>query len=327
MNQSKVLVTRELFEESIDMLKQYAKVEVYQSANKPIPNEILIDKIKEVDGIITLLTDKINEEIMDLAPKLKVISNYAVGYDNIDVSAATQRGIIVTNTPGILTETTADLTFGLLIALSRRIAEGDRFVRNREWVNAWGPKMFIGSDVHGKTLGIVGLGRIGTEVARRAKGFDMDIVYYDTYRDVEKEEKMNITYAPFSELITKSDFITLHVPLTDQTRHLISKEQFKKMKTTAYIINTSRGPVIDQQALHNALVKGNIAGAALDVFEEEPINHNSPLLELENVLLTPHIGSASVETRKKMSKTAAKNVIAVLKGEKPPNLVNPEVLE
>lgn len=327
MKNYKVLVTRELFEDSIKLLKEHVEVHVYQSKNKPIPRDILLKKVKDCDGIISLLTDDIDKELMNLSPNLKTISNYAVGYDNIDVDTATKKGIMVTNTPGILTDTTADLAFGLLIAISRRIAEGDRFVRDGKWVHAWGPKMFIGRDVHGKTLGIIGLGRIGTTVAKRAKGFDMRVLYYDKYRDSEKEKEMDIEYTQLENLIKKSDFITLHVPLTDETRHLIGSNEFKKMKKSAYLINTSRGPVIDQEALHQALINKDIAGAALDVFKEEPINPDSPLLKLDNIILTPHIGSASVETRKEMSDTAVKNVIAAIKGKKPPNLVNPEVLK
>jgi glyoxylate reductase len=327
LSQKRVFVTREIFEEAVKILKEVAEVEVFHEADKPISRELLIKKIKNVDGILTLITDKIDKGIIDAAKNLCVISNFAVGYNNIDIKAATERGIMVTNTPGVLTETTADLAFGLLISIARRIPEGDRFIRSKKWIYAWGPKMFVGSDVNGKTLGIVGLGRIGVAVAKRAKCFNLKVIYYDAIRDLKKEKTLGVEFTPFEELLKQSDFVTLHVPLNEDTRHLISKKELQLMKKTAYLINSSRGPVVDQDSLFEALDNKLISGASLDVFEEEPIDPNSPLLNLENIVLTPHIGSASFETRKKMATTAAKNLVVALNGEEPPNLVNQEVLE
>jgi glyoxylate reductase len=253
------------------------------------------------------------------------VSNCAVGFNNIDVAEATKRGIYVTNTPGILTETTADCAFALMMAVSRRIVEGDKNIRAKEWIHAWSLKMFIGGDIHGKTLGIVGLGRIGEAMVKRAKGFDMEIIYYNPSRREDLEKKYSIKQVTLDELLTKSDFVTLHVPLTDKTQHLIGREQLAKMKKTAYIINTSRGPVIDENALYDALYNKKIAGAGLDVFEKEPIDPNSPLLSLDNIVMTPHIASASIDTRTAMTVMAAKNLVAVLTGSEPPNPVNPEV--
>jgi glyoxylate reductase len=325
MKKPKVFVTRKIFDEAIKILEEQAIVEIFQSEIKPIPREYLLEKVKEAEGLLPLITDRIDSKVMDAGTKLKVISNYAVGYNNIDVDAATIRGIRVTNTPDILTDTTADLAFGLILAIARRIVEGDRFIRSLNWVHAWYPKMFVGSDVYDKTLGIVGLGRIGTTLAKRAQGFDMEIIYYDSLRYEEKEKIFGLKYVNFDDLLSQSDFISLHVPLIKNTHHLIGSEELKKMKHTAFLINTSRGPVVDQNALIEALEEGIIAGAALDVFEKEPIDLNSPLFKLNNVVLTPHIGSASIETRKKMAITAAKNLATVLKKEEPPNLVNPEV--
>jgi glyoxylate reductase len=275
-----------------------------------------------------LLTDKIDKEVLDAAPNLRVISSYSVGFDHIDVEEATKRGIYVTNTPGVLTETTADLAWSLLMTIARRIVEADKFVRTGKWKVGWSPTLLLGRDVYGKTLGIVGLGRIGSAVAKRARGFDMKVLYYDVIRPPpEREKELGVEFAPLDRLLKESDFVTLHVPLTKETYHMISERELKLMKSTAFLINTSRGAVIDEKALVKALKEGWIAGAALDVFEKEPIDLDNPLLELENVVLVPHIGSASTETRSKMAEMAAKNLIAVLKGEEPPFLVNPEVMK
>ena len=327
MGRAKVFVTRKLFDEAISLIEEYADVEVYESEEEPAPYDLILEKVRDIDGLLCLLTDKIDARIIEAGERLKVISNYAVGYDNIDVEAATKRGIYVTNTPGVLTETTADLTWAILMAIARRVVEADKYVRAGRWVHAWGPKMMLGSDVHGKTLGIVGLGRIGSAVARRAKGFNMRVIYYDVFRREELERELGLEYKPLEELLKEADYVTLHVPLTKETYHLIGERELGLMKTTAYLINTSRGAVIDQKALYKALKERRIAGAALDVFEKEPIDPDDPLLELDNVVLTPHIGSASVETRKKMAMIAAENLVSVLKGVEPPNLVNPEVRE
>jgi glyoxylate reductase len=321
----KVYVTRQLFKEAIDLLEKHADVEVFEGDDNPIPRELLLKKVKDVDGLLSLLTEKIDKEVFDEAKKLKVVSNYAVGFNNIDVNEATKRGIYVTNTPGILTETTADCAFALLMASARRIVEADKNIRAREWIHAWGPKMFIGADVHGKTLGIIGLGRIGTAMTRRAKGFNMKVIYYDPCRREDLEKEWGIGYTPLDELLATSDFVSVHVPLTEETYHLIGKEQFSKMKRTAYLINTSRGPVIDEKALYEALKNRTIAGAGIDVFENEPLDRNSPLIELDNIVMTPHIASASIETRTAMAVMAATNIVSVLLGKEPPNPVNPEV--
>ena len=325
MGRAKVFVTRKLFDEAISLIEEYADVEVYESEEEPAPYDLILEKVRDIDGLLCLLTDKIDARIIEAGERLKVISNYAVGYDNIDVEAATKRGIYVTNTPGVLTETTADLAWAILMAIARRVVEADKYVRAGKWVHAWGPKMMLGSDVHGKTLGIVGLGRIGSAVARRAKGFKMRVIYYDVVRREELERELGLEYKPLEELLKEADYVTLHVPLTKETYHLIGEKELDLMKPTAYLINTSRGAVIDQKALYKALKERRIAGAALDVFEKEPIDPDDPLLELDNVVLTPHIGSASVETRKKMAMMAAENLVSVLRGVEPPNLVNPEV--
>ena len=325
MGRAKVFVTRKLFDEAISLIEEYADVEVYDSEEEPAPYDLILEKVRDIDGLLCLLTDKIDARVIEAGERLKVISNYAVGYDNIDVEAATKRGIYVTNTPGVLTETTADLAWAILMAIARRVVEADKYVRAGRWVHAWGPKMMLGSDVHGKTLGIVGLGRIGSAVARRAKGFNMRVIYYDVIRREDLEGELGLEYKPLEELLKEADYITLHVPLTKDTYHLIGERELNMMKPTAYLINTSRGAVVDQRALYRALKERRIAGAALDVFEKEPIDQDDPLLELDNVVLTPHIGSASVETRKKMAMMAAENLVSVLRGVEPPNLVNPEV--
>ncbi len=325
MARPKVYVTRQLFDEAMEILERQAEVEVFEGVDNAIPRDLLLTKVRNVDGLLPLLTDNIDAEVMDAGRKLKVISNMAVGFNNIDLRAATERGIYVTNTPGILTDTTADLAFALIMAVARRVPEADRNVRTGKWIHAWGPKMFIGTDVHGKTLGIVGLGRIGSAIAKRAKGFDMKVVYYDVDRRRDLENELGIDYKALEDVLSESDFVSLHVPLTEETFHLIGQQQLSTMKRRAYLINTSRGPVVDEEALYRALRDRTIAGAALDVFEREPIDPNSPLLKLDNVVLTPHIASASVETRTKMAVMAATNLVSVLQGKKPPNLVNPDV--
>ena len=321
----KVYVTRQLFPKAIKIIEEIAEVEVFEGENNPVPRDLLLKKARVADGIISLLTDSIDEELMDQAENLKVVSNYAVGYNNIKVDEATKRGIRVTNTPGVLTDTTADCAFTLMMAIARRIVEADEYVRKGRWVHAWGPKMFIGGDIHGKTLGIVGMGRIGSAMVPRARGFNMEVVYYDCVRSPEKEKELNIECRTLEKLLQSSDFVSMHVPLTPETRHMIGEKQLRVMKPTAYLVNTSRGPVVDEKALYKALEEGWIAGAALDVHEKEPTDPDSPLLDLDNIIVTPHIASASVETRTKMAIIAATNCAAVLRGEEPPNLVNPEV--
>jgi len=321
-----VYVTRQLFKPAMEILEADCSIEVFNGEDNPVPRSLLLQKVKDADGLLCLLTEKIDNELMDQGQKLKVISNYAVGFNNIDVSEATRRGIWVTNTPGILTETTADCAWALMMASARRITEGDRNIRAKKWVYAWGPKMFIGGDIHGKTLGIVGMGRIGNAMIKRAQGFGMKVIYYDPRRLPEIEND-RVKYATLSFLLSNSDFISIHTPLDEKTYHLIGKAEFAKMKRSAYIINTSRGPVIDENALYDALRYKVIAGAGIDVFEKEPIDPANPLLKLDNIVLTPHIASASIETRTAMAVMAATNIVSVLTGKAPPNPVNPEVKE
>ncbi|MCD6331411.1 MAG: D-glycerate dehydrogenase [Thermoplasmata archaeon] len=317
---AKIFITRRLPEGGLRLLKEY-ELEIYEGDAPPSKEEI-IEGVKDKDALICLLTDKIDAEVMDSAPNLKIIANYAVGIDNIDVEEATKRGILVTNTPGVLTETVADLAWALLMAIARRIVEGDKFMREGKF-KGWAPLLMLGSDVYGKTIGIIGAGRIGSAVARRAKGFNMRILYYSRKRNEKLEEECNAKYVDLETLLKEADFVSLHTPLTEETYHMIGEKELKMMKPTAYLINTARGKCVDENALVKALKEGWIKGAALDVFENEPAIHHE-LKKLDNVVLTPHIGSASYETRSKMAVMVAKNVIAALEGKLPPNCVNPE---
>lgn len=319
----KVFVTRMLPQKALDMILPACDAEVWQEELPP-PRDLLLSKVRDLDGLLSLLTDKIDTVLMDAAPKLKVVSNCAVGFDNIDVPAATQRGIAVGNTPGVLTETTADFAFTLLMAAGRRVVEGDRYTRAGKW-KTWGLTVLLGQDIHGATLGLIGLGRIGAAMAKRAKGFDMRVLYYDPFRREDLEKELGITYADLDTVVRQADFVSVHVPLTNETRKLVNKDLLSKMKKTAIIVNTSRGPVVDQTALYAALRDGVIAGAALDVTDPEPIALNDPLLTLENCIIAPHIASGSVTTRTKMATMAAENLLAGLRGEKLPTPVNPEV--
>jgi len=327
MSKPKVYVTRRFFDEAIDLIKSVADVEIFDGENDPIPRALLKEKIADIDGLLSMLTDRVNGELMDLGKNLKVVSNYAVGYNNIIVSDATEREIIVTNTPGVLNDSTADCAFMLMMAIARRLVEVDKYIREGKWVKAWGPKMLLGSDVTGKTLGIVGLGRIGQGMVPRAKGFKMNVIYHDTNPSPEKEKALGVEYKEFDELLNEADFVSLHVPLNDETRHLIGERELKLMKPTAFLINTARGPVVDEKALTKALKERWIAGAGLDVLYNEPTEHDNPLLELDNVIVAPHIGSATTDTRLAMAMKAATNLVAALKGEIPPDIVNPEVLD
>jgi glyoxylate reductase len=322
----KVYVTRELPERGLKIILERFDAEVWPEYRPPSKEEI-IEKARDVDALVTLLTDKIDAEVFDAASKLKIVAQMAVGYDNIDVAEATKRGIYVTNTPGVLTETTADFAWALLLAIARRVVEADRYVRSGQWKVSWHPTMFLGRDVYGATLGIIGAGRIGTAVARRAKGFNMKILYYDIVpMPAEVEKELGAQRVDLETLLRESDFVSVHVPLTKETYHLIDEEKLRLMKKTAYLINNSRGPVIDEKALYKALKEGWIAGAALDVFEQEPTPVDNPLLKLDNVVVAPHISSASYETRSRMAEMVAENLIAFFEGRIPPNLVNPEVI-
>jgi glyoxylate reductase len=319
----KVYVTRPVFDDTIERLKRDVDVEA-NPEDRILSKQELIERLQDKDGALTLLTDAVDLEVLQSAPKLKVVANFAVGFNNVAIDSATNLGVAVTNTPGVLTETTADFAWTLLMAAARRVVEGDKFARAGKF-KAWGPKMYLGHDVYGKTLGLVGLGRIGQAVARRAAGFNMHVVFHDSESIPEQVIKdLGVTRIPLDELLRISDFISLHVPLLQETHHLLNDQTFALMKPTCIVINTSRGPVVDEKALVRAVRDRKIAGAGLDVFEREP-KIEPELFEMENVVLAPHIASASHETRLKMCMMAAENLLAVLKGQRPPNLVNPGV--
>jgi glyoxylate reductase len=292
----------------------------------PPPPETLAELLHGCDGALTLLTDVITPELLDREPQLKVVSNLAVGFDNVDVPAATARGVAVCNTPGVLTETTADFAWALLMAAARRIVEAVEYVRAGKW-QTWGPTLLLGRDLHGATLGIIGLGRIGREVAKRARGFDMTVLAYDAYEDPEAASALGVTYRPLDEVLRTSDFVTLHCALTPETHRLIGARELRLMKREAILVNAARGPVVDTEALVEALREGVIGGAALDVTDPEPLPADHPLVHMPNVIVVPHIASATVATRNKMAELAAQNLLAVLRGERPPHIVNPAVLE
>ncbi len=316
----RVFVTRRLPEEALRIVQVMAEMEVWPEEEPP-PRDVLMEKVAEAEGLLCLLTDKIDGELLDHAPKLRVVSQMAVGYDNIDVAACTARGIPVGNTPGVLTETTADLAFALLLATARRLTESERYLRSGQW-KTWSPMLLTGPDVHHATLGIVGMGRIGYEMARRAHGFEMHLLYSGPTRNADAERDFKAWHVELDTLLAESDFISLHTPLKPETRHLIGAAQFARMKPTAILINTARGPVVDQAALYEALKAGRIAAAGLDVFEAEPLPMDDPLLQLDNVVLLPHIGSASIATRTKMAVLAAENLVAGLQGRPLPHAVN-----
>jgi len=326
MTKPRVFVTRAIAQEALDKIAQATEMEVWPEELPP-PYEVLLEKARDAEGLVTMLSDKIDATLMDAAPKLKIVSNMAVGYDNITIVEATKRHIVVGNTPGVLTKTTADLAFTLLMAAARRVVEADNYTRKGRW-KTWGPKVLLGQDIHNATLGIIGLGRVGAEVAKRGRGFNMKVLYYDEIRRSEKEERrLGVEYVPdLAKLLPRADFVTVHVPLLPQTHHLIGAAEFAMMKPTAVFINTSRGPVVDQKALYEALKSGQIFTAGLDVTEVEPIPLDDPLLTLDNVIIAPHIGSASFTTRKNMALMAAENLLAGLRGQAPPNCVNPEAL-
>jgi glyoxylate reductase len=323
MSKPKVFVTRVIPEKGLEVIRDSCDVDIWTNELPPTRDELL-QHVHGIDGLICLLTDKIDGEVMDEAgPQLKVISNHAVGFDNIDVPAATARKIPVGNTPDVLTDATADFAFALLMAVARRIPEGERYIHDGKW-KTWGPMTLLGVDVRGATLGLVGFGRIGKALARRALGFDMRVIYYDP-KEKKAHADLKATQVDFETLLEESDFLSLHTPLTPDTRHLIDSEAFSKMKPNAVLINTARGPVVDPDALYEALKEHRIFGAGLDVTEPEPLPLNSPLLTLDNIVIAPHIASASKTSREKMSWMAAQNLIAGLKGERLPNCVNPQV--
>jgi lactate dehydrogenase-like 2-hydroxyacid dehydrogenase len=324
MAKPKVFATHSLFDAARQILQETCEVEYWAKPERP-PREEVMRRVKDKEGLVCLLTEKINEEFLRAAPKLRIAANVAVGFDNIDVAACTKRGVAASNTPGVLDETTADFAWTLLMAVARRLSEGEALARSGNWKN-WDLDQLVGTDVWGKALGIVGFGRIGRAVARRASGFQMKVIYTDAMRapaDVEKS--LNAEFRDMNSLLAESDFISLHVPLLPETRGLFDAPKFYRMKPTAFLINTSRGAVVDEAALVAALEGGKIAGAGLDVYENEPFIH--PGLKRTNVVLAPHIASASLETRTKMACIAAENVVAFFTGQRPPNMLNPEVLK
>ena len=322
-----VLVTRRVYPEAIEYLQQHAQVD-YHSTDDILTPAALIEKARGKHAIVSQLVDKFTPAVIaQLDGSVRVISNVAVGYDNIDVPAATARGILATNTPGVLTDTTADFAFALMMAAARRMTEADRFVRSGQWTR-WSIDMLAGHDIHHRTLGILGMGRIGQAVARRGIGFSMRVLYHDPYQDAavlppQEERELNAELATRERVLRESDFISLHVPLSDATRHLIGEPELRMMKPTAILVNTSRGPVVDEAALARALRENWIAAAGIDVFEREP-EVLPALFECQNAVLAPHIASASVETRKNMSMLAAQNAVAALEGRRPPDLLNPD---
>lgn len=321
-----VLVTRRLPEPVLARLRRHCDVDLWEGEGA-IPRDELLRRVAGKVGAVTLLTESVDAEFLDAAgSQLEIVANYAVGFDNIDVEACTRRGVLASNTPEVLTDTTADLAWTLLMAAARRVPEGDRFLRTRTpWI--WGPEMMLGVDVHHRVLGLVGFGRIGQAMARRARGFDMRVIYHDLQRPpATVEEALDVEYRELDELLSEADFVSVHVALTPQTRHLFGAEQFRKMKRTAVLVNSSRGPVIDEAALTVALREGEIFAAGLDVFEREP-EVDPELLRLSNVVLSPHLGSATVDTRIAMGDLAVDDLLAALEGRRPPTLLNPEAWE
>jgi glyoxylate reductase len=324
MAKPKVLATRPLFPAAQEILNASCDVE-YWTKPERISKEELFRGVKDKAGLVCLLTEKVNHELLSAAPELRIAANVAVGFDNIDVAACTKRGVVATNTPGVLDETTADFAWTLMMAVARRLVEGDALARSGNW-KGWDLDQLVGADVWGKTLGIVGFGRIGRAMARRAIGFQMKVIYADAIRAPEAVEKeLHVEPRELNSLLAEADFVSVHVPLLPETQGLFDAAKFSLMKPTAYLINTSRGAVVDEAALVHALETGKIGGAALDVFENEPSIH--PGLKRPNVVLAPHIASASIETRTKMACIAAENVVALFKGQRPPNILNPEALK
>jgi glyoxylate reductase len=324
MAKPKIYVTRVMAEQGLALLRDWAEMRVWPE-DRPVPREILLQEAADCDGLLAMLTDRIDGELLDACPKLRVVSDHAVGYDNIEVAACTERGVLVGNTPGVLTETTADVAFALILGVARRMAEMVDYVKQDKW-QTWGPLENLGTDVHHATLGILGMGRIGYEVGKRARGFDMQILYHNRTRNPEAEDKFGAVFVSKEELLRRSDFVSVHVPLTAATRHYIGGAELSLMKPTAFLINTARGPVVNQAALLEALQANKIAGAGLDVTDPEPMRASDPLLALPQVTIVPHIGSATYATRGKMAEIAARNLIAALSDQPMISCVNPEAL-
>jgi glyoxylate reductase len=323
MTRPSILSTHALFDAPRRRLAERFDVDYWDGPDRP-PRAEVLRRLAGKEALICLLTEKIDDELLNAAPGLRIVANVAVGYDNIDVHACTRHKVAVSNTPGVLDETTADLAWTLILAVARRLIEADSFARSGQWVG-WNLDQFCGTDVWGKTLGILGFGRIGQAVARRARGFNMRVIYHNRHRaPAEIEKELNAEFLTFDQLLAQADFLSLHVPLTPETRGLIGPRELAAMKPSAFLVNTSRGPVVQEAALAEALAAGKIAGAALDVYEHEPQIHEG--LRRPNVVLAPHLGSGTVETRSKMAMMAAENVIALFDGRRPPNILNPEVL-
>ncbi|MFS0656827.1 2-hydroxyacid dehydrogenase [Bacillus sp. 179-C3.3 HS] len=314
MTKPYVYITRKLDETSLTPLKEVAHIEMWPHEEMPCSREELEKQAAKADGLLTMLSDQVDEALLSNAPNLKVVANLAVGYDNIDLQAANKHGVQVCNTPDVLTDSTADLAFALLMASARRIVEASDWIKEGKWTG-WGPLLLAGADVHHKTLGIVGMGSIGTALAKRATGFDMNVLYHNRSRKPEVEAALGVTYASFDELLTASDFVVCLTPLTEETKEMFNDKAFDQMKHTAYFINVSRGQTVDEDALYTAVTTGKIAGAGLDVFRHEPVSPSHPLTTLSNVTVLPHIGSASVETRKTMMHLCAENIALVLNGQ------------
>ncbi len=327
MAKPRIYITRPLPTPAMRLLEGVVEYRMWDREDEPVPRETLLREIVDVDGLICMITERIDAEVIDRLHKCRVIAQVAVGYDNIDVAAATRRGIVVTNTPGVLTETTADMAWAILLSTARRVVEGDKFTRSGRW-KTWELMGLTGQDVYGATLGIIGLGRIGSAIARRARGFAMRILYHSRKRvDEALEKELGARHVSLDDLLRQADFVVISAALTPETRHLIAERELGLMKPSAVLVNISRGPIVDQRALYRALVDRKIWAAGLDVFEVEPVPMDEPLLKLDNVVVPPHLGSATISTRTKMATLAAENCVAGVSGKVPPNVVNPEALE
>jgi len=326
MFKPRVYVTRQIFPDALDLIEKFAELELWPDDEPPSPEQ-LMEAMSNVDGAIINVMDRIDAPLLDAAPKLRVLSQVAAGLDNIDIPEATKRDIMVGYTPGVLAKSTADLAFALLLAVARRVVESDKWVREGNWKISHHPMFWLGSEVNGSTLGILGLGGIGLEMAKRGLGFDMKVLYHSRTRKRDLEKEYGLKYASFKRVLAESDFLSIHVPLTPQTNHFIGEKQLQMMKSSSILVNLSRGPVVDTDALHQALTNGTIAGAGLDVFDPEPVPTDHPILGLDNVVVLPHIGSASNRSRRDMHLLAARNLVAGLNGDRLEECANPEVYE
>ena len=324
MSKPKVVMTRRILDPGPSIISESCNLYIREEKKPPTKQEV-IELVKDADALLCLISEKIDKDVLDAGKKLRVVSTMSVGFDHVDVAEATKRGIYVCYTPGVLTQATAEMAWTLMMAAARRVVEADKYIREGNWKIAWAPDMFLGYHLYGATLGIVGLGRIGLAIAERARGFNMKITYYDTIRRPDLEKQYDIEYCELNDLLKRSDFVTIHVPRTPETIGLINEERLKIMKPTAVLVNTSRGGIIDEKALYKALSNGWIFGAGLDVFESEPTPVDNPLLKLPNIVVAPHIASATHQARSKMSEVAALNLVKVLKGEEPLFLVNQDV--